>query len=118
MINKTFMVGSLLSGVLVAAVAACSSSTSTDGNGTVGRISVSRLTDTLVVGDTVRLTAAPTTVDYFPVHGKTVTWSSLHTSVATVDNNGLVTAVAVGTDTVTATVDAVSQPIFIEVVAP
>ena len=58
-------------------------------------------TDSLEVGDTVKLT-----VGYNPedtTDGKDVTWTSSNEDVATVDENGVVTAAAGGTATITAT---------------
>ncbi|MGN1027857.1 MAG: LamG-like jellyroll fold domain-containing protein, partial [Faecousia sp.] len=54
----------------------------------------------LKVGDTLTLTA---TVEPAGATNKNVNWSSNNTGVATVDENGLVTAVAAGTATITVT---------------
>ena len=54
----------------------------------------------LNVGETKQLTA---TIQPENTTDKTVTWSSNNTDVATVDQNGLVTAVGIGTATITVT---------------
>ena len=70
-------------------------------------------TDGLEAGDTVNLTVhynpADTTVD------KAVTWTSSNDAVATVDENGVVTAVGGGTATITATVSGISATCDIKV---
>ena len=63
-------------------------------------VSLNKNSTTLTVGGTETLTA---TVSPDGATDKTVTWSSDNTSVATVDANGLVTAVAEGTATITVT---------------
>ena len=63
-------------------------------------LTADRTTDNLEVGDTVNLT-----VEYNPADttdDKAVTWSSSDEDVATVDENGVVTAVSGGTATITA----------------
>ena len=61
-------------------------------------VTLNKTTAILSVGDTVTLTptVTPTTADV-----KTVTWESSATTIATVDQNGVVTAVAAGTATIT-----------------
>ena len=66
-------------------------------------ISVDKEELTLTVGDTETITA---TVEPEDATNKDVTWASSDTSVATVDANGKVTAVAAGTATIIATSDA------------
>ena len=56
-------------------------------------VEVSPTTVTLEVGDTAQLTA---TVQPFNAKDKSVTWTSLSSGVASVDENGLVTAVSPG----------------------
>lgn len=58
-------------------------------------------TTTIAIGDSETLTIIYTPADANT--GKAVTWTSSNTSVATVDNSGKVTGVAVGTATITAT---------------
>ena len=63
-------------------------------------VELDKTTATIPYGGTETLTA---TVAPDGATDKTVTWSSSNTSVATVDENGVVTAVALGTATITAT---------------
>lgn len=63
-------------------------------------ISVTPTTETIYVGENTTLTA---TVAPANASNKAVTWSSSNTSVATVDANGVVTGVSVGSATITAT---------------
>ncbi len=62
-------------------------------------ISLNKTSTTLFVGDTETLSATIAPED---ATNKSVTWSSSNTSVATVSNNGVVTAKAEGTTTITA----------------
>ena len=57
----------------------------------------------LTVGQQGQLTATPRDAAGNPLSGRAVSWGSLAPSVATVDATGLVTAVATGTTTVSAT---------------
>ena len=63
-------------------------------------VELGKTTATIPYGGTETLTA---TVAPDGANDKTVTWASSDTSVATVDENGVVTAVALGTATITAT---------------
>ena len=63
-------------------------------------VSLDKTTTTLTVGDTETLTA---TVSPDGASNKSVTWSSNNESVATVDANGKVSAVAAGTANITVT---------------
>ena len=62
---------------------------------TVTEIVVSPRSDSVAVGDTVRLTATPSTADRVPAPA-TIAWTSSNKAIATVDTSGLVTGVAVG----------------------
>ena len=66
----------------------------------VSGITLSQNTASLFVDESMTLSAEVTPED---ATDKTVTWSSSNVSVATVDQNGNVTAVGVGTATITAT---------------
>src|SRR5438093_776078 len=52
---------------------------------------------------TVQLTATPKEPNGNPLTGRTITWSSSNTSVATVNSSGLVSCVVAGSATITAT---------------
>ena len=67
-------------------------------------LTADRTTDDLEVNDTVNLTVVYNPED--TTDDKKVTWSSSDEDVATVDENGVVTGVAEGTATITATVKA------------
>ena len=63
-------------------------------------ISLSKSTLNLIKGNTSTLTVTYNPTD---AEGKSVTWKSSNTSVATVSTSGLITAIASGTATITAT---------------
>jgi uncharacterized protein YjdB len=69
----------------------------------VASVGVTPPTAELIVGGTQQLTATPRDAAGNPLTGRTVTWQSSNPGVATVDANGLVTAVAPGTATIRAT---------------
>ena len=74
------------------------------------RITITPSTATLMsIGQTVQLTASVLDQNGQPVAAATVTWSSNNVNVATVSNQGLVTAVGNGTATITARSGSVSQ---------
>ena len=65
-------------------------------------MSVSPMADTLLAGDTVRLTAEPTDANGHPVASAELAWSSTDGSIATVDSRGLVTGLSSGSVEITA----------------
>jgi hypothetical protein len=71
---------------------------------TVATVAVSQ-DATLVPQATVQLTATPKDASGATLTGKTVTWSSSNTAVASVSATGLVTALTAGTAIITATSD-------------
>lgn len=99
---------------LVTAVSAGSATitvTTADGNKTatsaitvstipVSSVAVSPTTASLYAGNTQQFTA---TISPANATNKNVTWSSSNTAIATVNSSGLITAVAAGTATITAT---------------
>ncbi|MBK8250064.1 MAG: Ig-like domain-containing protein [Gemmatimonadetes bacterium] len=59
----------------------------------------------LTIGATAQLAATPRDAAGNALSGRTIAWASSNTSIATVNTTGLVTAVAAGSTTVTATAD-------------
>jgi len=69
----------------------------------VASVSVSPSSLSLTVGQTGQLTATPRDANGNPLTGRTVTWTTSASGVATVNGSGLVTARGAGTATITAT---------------
>ena len=65
-------------------------------------VSLNKTSTTIIAGNTERLTA---TVNPSNATNQNVTWSSSNTSVATVNNNGNISAKAAGTTTITVTTE-------------
>ena len=75
------------------------------GQPTVATVTVSPSSASLTEGQTQQLTATPKEASGSALTGRTVTWVSSAPSVATVSSTGLVTAVAAGSATISATVE-------------
>jgi uncharacterized protein YjdB len=84
----------------------------------VASVAVSPSSATLVVGQTVELEAQPRDASGQPLSGRTVTWSSNRSDVATVTSTGTVAAVSPGTATITASSEGRSGTATITVDAP
>src|SRR6266404_2193639 len=69
----------------------------------VASVTVSPASPTVTAGQTVQLTATPKDANGNQLTGRTITWSSSNTSVATVSSGGLVSGVVAGSATITAT---------------
>jgi uncharacterized protein YjdB len=69
----------------------------------VASVSVSPAVATVLVTQTVQLTATPKDINGSTLAGRAVSWASSAPAVATVSGSGLVTAVAAGAATITAT---------------
>jgi uncharacterized protein YjdB len=69
----------------------------------VASVTVSPLTGSLPAGGTLQLTATPKDAGGNPLSGRVVTWGSSNAAAATVNASGLVTGVAPGAATITAT---------------
>src|SRR5207249_3753143 len=68
----------------------------------VASVSVSPASASVSVGQTVQLAATPKDANGNPLTGRTVTWSSGNSGVATVSASGIVTGVSPGAATITA----------------
>src|SRR3989454_943743 len=108
-------VATVSSGGLVTAVAAGSATIPATGGGQSGRgritgrqapgasVAVVPTSASVQVGQTVQLTATPKDANGNPLSGRTISWSSSNTAVASVNASGLVTGVVAGAATITAT---------------
>src|SRR5437588_1545446 len=83
----------------------------------VATVTVAPATASVQVGLTVQLTATTKDANGNTLTGRTVTWSSGNTGVATVSSSGLVTGVAAGSATITATSEGQSGTSAITVTA-
>lgn len=92
-------------------VGACSST----GPGKADVISLVIRTQSMVKGDTAQVKALIIDSDSKPITNASISWSSNHTDVATVDGNGLVKAVGAGTAIITATADAAKGTVGVNV---
>src|SRR5438874_1587686 len=84
----------------------------------VASVDVTPPTATVQAGQTVQLTATLKDASGNTLSGRTVTWSSNNTSVATVSSSGLVSGVTPGSATITATSEGKTGTAGITVTAP
>jgi hypothetical protein len=84
----------------------------------VATVTVSPAAASVQVGQTVQLTATPRDASGNPLSGRTITWASSAPGVATVSGAGVVTGVAAGAATITATSEGQSGTAAITVTAP
>jgi len=89
-------------------LAACASDVTGPNSHHVADIIISPDTASIVLGATKTLSAQPVTSGGGPVNNLPIFWSSNNTSVATITQGGVVTAVAVGTATIDASTAGVS----------
>ena len=71
----------------------------------VSTVGMSVSSDSLLVGETVQLVATPRDADGTALTGRTISWSSTNSAVASVSASGLVTAVAAGAASIRASVE-------------
>ena len=84
----------------------------------VSAVAVSPAADTLLVGDTLRLSAEATDANGHAVEEAEFAWESGDAAIAAVDATGLVTAVGAGEAEITATSSGVTGRAALSVVAP
>src|SRR5213075_2905071 len=84
----------------------------------VASVTVSPATASVATGGAIQLTATPKDASGNPLTGRTVTWSSSNTAVATVSGSGLVPGVVAGSATITATSEGQSGTSAITVTQP
>ena len=84
----------------------------------VASVTVNPGSANLQVGQTVQLTATPKDATGNALSGRVVTWASGNSGVASVSGNGLVTAKAAGSATITATSEGQNGTAAITVTAP
>ena len=98
----------LLITAVAAFLAGCSDTTAPPAS-TVVSVTVTPSSGTLdAVGASVQFTAQAKDGSGTPVSGRSVTWASSNTAIATLSTTGLATAVSPGTAAITATVDGVA----------
>ncbi len=84
----------------------------------VATVAITPSPASVAVGTTQQLTATARDASGVTVPGTTTTWSSANQSIATVGSSGLVTAVAIGTTTVTARINGVGGNVTVNVTPP
>jgi hypothetical protein len=85
------------------------------GSPTVATVTVSPANDSVTVGSTAQLIATPRDANGNPLVGVAVSWTSKNTAVATVSSSGLVSGVAAGADSITATANGRSASALVTV---
>ena len=84
----------------------------------VASVAVSPTSASLTIGETQQATATARDAQGNALAGRTITWQSGNTNVATVTQAGLITAVGVGNTTVTATSEGKTGTVAVSVAAP
>ena len=84
----------------------------------ISKIDLSPSSGSITLGDTMRFTATTKDASGNTLTGRTVTWSSDSTSVATISSTGLVSGVAIGSATITVTSEGKTATALVAVNAP
>jgi trimeric autotransporter adhesin len=83
----------------------------------VASVTVTAATVSFVVGDVSQYSAQPKDAQGNPLSGRSITWASTQLGVATVSSTGLVTAVGVGSSSITASSEGVASAATVVTVA-
>lgn len=104
---------------VIALIGACSdSSTDPDPSPappTVAEVAITPRPASLTVGQTIQLTATPTTSTGTPITGKVATWHVSNSAVASVSPSGMLTGVTAGAVSVDATIDGHADTIAVAI---
>jgi uncharacterized protein YjdB len=84
----------------------------------VTTISLSPTSVSVVAGSTAQIAATPRDAQGNALVGRTITWASNNTAVASVSATGLITGVAAGSATITVTSGSINANIFVTVTTP
>lgn len=103
--------------LLSAALTGCGSDSTGTSAFAISSVVVAAPRSTVGVGKTVQLSAVALNRSGVPVPGATYVWTSSNASVATVSQQGLVTGVALGVTTITATSGTVAGTLELSVAA-
>ncbi|HET9515374.1 MAG TPA: Ig-like domain-containing protein [Gemmatimonadales bacterium] len=102
----------------VLAWAGCSDSTAAGDVLVVGRVEVDPSSAALIIGEELQLSAAPMTASGIPVPNRSIAWSSLAPDIASVSEEGVVTAHSKGQADILAVVDGTSGTASVNVAGP
>ncbi|MDQ3517381.1 MAG: Ig-like domain-containing protein [Gemmatimonadota bacterium] len=100
------------------ALAACGDDGGSGPSGTVARVDVGPATPVIAIGGTAQLSAVTRDSDGDVLNGRSVTWTSLNSAVATVSQAGLVTGVTAGTAVIRATSEGRTGEVTVTVSPP
>ncbi len=104
--------------LVVVVLAGCGRSEGTEPSPTVNLLTISPPSLTIVQGDSARFTTRGLDSPSRPMGPTNITWRSSNTSVATVDNSGMVRGIGAGNATMTATASGLSVSALVVVTAP
>lgn len=117
--GMAFSTRGILCALIMAALAGCGGSEGTEPSPqTLYSMTVSTASLTMVQGDSARFSANGFDSQRRPMVPPNLTWRSSNTSVATVDNSGMVRGIGVGNATITATSSGMSASVLVVVTAP